>query len=54
MDDKPDFSLAKIKYMYVKPHVFKILTQPMVQPAMGGVGNLMAEAINKCSLDASF
>ena len=26
----------------------------MVQPAMGGVGNLMAEAINKCSLDASF
>ena len=40
--------------IYVNPHVFKILTQPMVQPAMGGVGNLMAEAINKCSLDASF
>ena len=37
-----------------KWNVFKILTQPMVQPAMGGVGNLMAEAINKCSLDASF
>ena len=50
MDDKPDFSFIR----YVNPYVFKILPQPMVQPAMGGVGNLMAEAINKCSLDASF